>query len=309
MQLVTPLARDAALRARRCERTAWHARVDILAASRDDDWSSRLARDNPNAKPNKRTPRSQVMHKLDDGANGFAASGAAGGAINEAEARALAKDTVKIAARAARRFSGFTCYAALTNIKASNIEEVSYQILLGSDKYFVSTDGGGDRQQWFALIREDVGGVDPEPTAEEPNPKLARLRREFAATGGGDQNGDVWDPFALELIDATPEADIKRRDLYDGTASDAISCEAMCDVTRHGNALQCDPIQCDAPHCPYEARRCSTPCHGMSCDPIQCDAPHCPREARRCSTRSTRSGSGRRGARAPSRSAATPRTR
>ena len=26
----------------------------------------------------------------------------------------------------------------------------------------------------------------------------------------------MWDPFALELINATPEADIKRRDLYDG---------------------------------------------------------------------------------------------
>jgi len=32
----------------------------------------------------------------------------------------------------------------------------------------------------------------------------------------GDQNGDVWDDFALELINATPEGDIKRRDLYDG---------------------------------------------------------------------------------------------
>ena len=156
------------------------------------------------------------MHGLESGAGGFAASGAAGGALDESEARKLAKETVRIASKALRRFSGFTCYAALTDIKASNIEEVSYQILLGSDKYFVSTDGGGNRQQWFALIREDVGGVDPEPTAEEPNPKLARLRREFCDTEPGDQNGDVWDPFALELINATPEADIKRRDLYDG---------------------------------------------------------------------------------------------
>mmetsp|Transcript_69949 Transcript_69949/g.195651 ORF Transcript_69949/g.195651 Transcript_69949/m.195651 type:complete len:309 (+) Transcript_69949:1128-2054(+) len=158
----------------------------------------------------------KVMHGLGDGANGFAASGAAGGAIDEAEARKLARDTVKIAESASRRFSGFTCYAALANIEASNIEEVSYQILLGSDKYFVSTDGGGNRQQWFALIREDVGGVDAEPTDEDPNPKLTRLRKEFSNLAEGDQNGDVWDDFALELINATPECDIKRRDLYDG---------------------------------------------------------------------------------------------
>ena len=158
----------------------------------------------------------KLLHGLDDGAGGFAASGAAGGAIDDAEARKLARDTVQIAAKARRRHSGYTCYAALANHRASNIEEVSYQILLGNSKYFVSTDAGGERQQWFALIREPSGGVDPEPTEDDPEPKLARLRREFRDHGAGDEDGNVWDPFALELINATSEADIKRRDLYDG---------------------------------------------------------------------------------------------
>jgi zeaxanthin epoxidase len=156
------------------------------------------------------------MHGLDKGADGFAASGAAGGALDEAEARKMAKDSVLMASNANRRYSGFTCYAALTEHKASNIEEVSYQILLGKDKYFVSTDGGGERQQWFALIREDAGGVDPEPTSENPTPKLTRLLNEFNNKEPGDQNGDVWDDFAHELFRSTQEKDIKRRDLYDG---------------------------------------------------------------------------------------------
>ena len=119
----------------------------------------------------------------------------------------------------------------------------------------MSTDGGGERQQWFALIREPAnpnptpnpspnptpgptptpnpnpnpnpnpkpnpnsgepaGGVDPEPTADDPHPKLRRLREEFSDTTG-DADGNVWDPFALELINAASEEDIKRRDLYDG---------------------------------------------------------------------------------------------
>jgi zeaxanthin epoxidase len=158
----------------------------------------------------------RIMHGLDNGADGFAASGAAGGALNEAEARKMAKDSVLMANNANRRYSGFTCYAALTEHRASNIEDVSYQILLGKDKYFVSTDGGGERQQWFALIREDAGGVDPEPTAEKPNPKLDRLLYEFNNKEPGDKNGDVWDDFAHELFRATPENVIKRRDLYDG---------------------------------------------------------------------------------------------
>ena len=160
----------------------------------------------------------KIMHGLDEGAGGDAASGAAGGALDEAEARKMARDTVRVAQKALRRYSVFTCYAALANHKASNIEEVSYQILLGDKKYFVSTDGGGERQQWFALIREDAGGVDLEPTPENPTPKLDRLRREFANGDAYacDQDGKVWDGFALELVDATPEEDIKRRDLYDG---------------------------------------------------------------------------------------------
>ena len=32
-----------------------------------------------------------------------------------------------------------------------------------------------------------------------------------------EQDGNVWDPFALELINAADESDIKRRDLCDGT--------------------------------------------------------------------------------------------
>ena len=158
----------------------------------------------------------RIMHDLNTGADGFAASGAAGGALNEVEARRMAKDSVLMAGNANRRFSGFTCYAALTEHRASNIEEVSYQILLGKDKYFVSTDGGGERQQWFALIREDAGGVDPVPTPDNPTPKRTRLLKEFNNQEPGDQNGDVWDGFANELFSATSEEDIKRRDLYDG---------------------------------------------------------------------------------------------
>jgi len=159
----------------------------------------------------------RIMHGLGNSADGAAASGAAGGALDEAEARRTAKSTVAMAANAKRRFSGFTCYAALCEHKASNIEEVSYQILLGKDKYFVSTDGGGERQQWFALIREEAGGVDDEACEGNEEPKLKRLLEEFKDVAPGDKNGDVWDSFARELLTATPEANIKRRDLYDGS--------------------------------------------------------------------------------------------
>jgi zeaxanthin epoxidase len=43
------------------------------------------------------------------------------------------------------------------------------------------------------------------------------LLYEFNDKEPGDQNGDVWDSFAQELLLATPEQNIKRRDLYDGS--------------------------------------------------------------------------------------------
>jgi zeaxanthin epoxidase len=66
------------------------------------------------------------LHGLDDGAGGFAASGAAGGALDDAEARRLARDTVDIARKADRRFSGFTCYAALASHRASRACRTRY---------------------------------------------------------------------------------------------------------------------------------------------------------------------------------------
>jgi len=58
-------------------------------------------------------------------------------------------------------------------------------------------------------------GVDPEPTPEDPNPKLTLLREEFACAGSSNGDNNVSDPFFLELIDASSEGEIKRRDLYD----------------------------------------------------------------------------------------------
>ena len=176
----------------------------------------------------------------------------------------------------------FTCYAALAKHRASNIEDVSYQILLGEKKYFVSTDGGGERQQWFALIREPAGGVAPEPTAEDPHPKLTRLRKEFSCTDG-DADGNVWDDFALELIEAAEE------------------------VTPHSLSfpphLPSSPLLASSPHLtspPLPSPHLTAPratSSGATCT-----------MARLSSPLSTRSGSGARGQRVPSPSAATPRT-
>ena len=54
----------------------------------------------------------KVMHGLGEGAGGFAASGAAGGALDDKEARKLAKDTLKIAAQVRRHAEAHILRAA-----------------------------------------------------------------------------------------------------------------------------------------------------------------------------------------------------
>ena len=57
---------------------------------------------------------------------------------------------------------------------------MSYQILLDKDEYFVSTDAEGERQQWFALILEPAGGVDPS-LPRCPPPEATPCERYFLA--------------------------------------------------------------------------------------------------------------------------------
>ena len=68
------------------------------------------------------------------------------------------------------------------------------------------------------LIREGRGGVDPEPTPENPTPKLDRLGESSrtAMLMLVIRTAKYGTASGLELVDATPEEDIKRRDLYDG---------------------------------------------------------------------------------------------
>ena len=82
-----------------------------------------------------------------------------------------------------------------------------YRVFLGNGRYFVSSDVGGGKMQWYAFHKEPAGGKD------EPNKQKERLLSIF---------GD-WADAVTDLIRATPEADVLRRDIYD-----------RCRWTQHG---------------------------------------------------------------------------
>ena len=129
----------------------------------------------------------------------------------------------------------------MTEHKASNIEDVSYQFLLGKDKYFVTTDRGREREQWFDLIREAPGCVDPEVTNENPTPKMGRLLYEFNNQEPGDKSGDIWDGFAHEMLRLMKEFSMP----YIFTSSTIPTIQSRAHSKKPGHLMSPDlPTQC-----------------------------------------------------------------
>ncbi|MED6183379.1 hypothetical protein PIB30_037384 [Stylosanthes scabra] len=96
-------------------------------------------------------------------------------------------------------YSGYTCYTGIADFVPADIESVGYRVFLGHKQYFVSSDVGGGKMQWYAFHKEAPGGVD------SPNGKKERLLKIF----------EGWCDNALDLILATEEEAILRRDIYD----------------------------------------------------------------------------------------------
>nr|GMD53916.1 zeaxanthin epoxidase, chloroplastic [Ipomoea batatas] len=100
-------------------------------------------------------------------------------------------------------YSGYTCYTGIADFVPADIETVGYRVFLGHKQYFVSSDVGGGKMQWYAFYNEPAGGEDA------PNGKKERLLKIF----------EGWCDNVIDLLLATDEDAILRRDIYDRTLS------------------------------------------------------------------------------------------
>ncbi|XP_031254414.1 zeaxanthin epoxidase, chloroplastic isoform X1 [Pistacia vera] len=98
-------------------------------------------------------------------------------------------------------YSGYTCYTGIADFVPVDIETVGYRVFLGHKQYFVSSDVGAGKMQWYAFHNEPPGGVDG------PRGKKERLLKIF----------EGWCDNVIDLIVATDEEAILRRDIYDRT--------------------------------------------------------------------------------------------
>jgi len=103
-------------------------------------------------------------------------------------------------------YSGYTVYTATCDFtaKLTNTDIIGYQVYLGPDKYFVASDVGGSRQQWYAFQLQAEGGADNLTADGNANNKETLL-----------EMFKDWTPAMRERLECTKEEDIERRDVYD----------------------------------------------------------------------------------------------
>ena len=99
-------------------------------------------------------------------------------------------------------YSGYTVFAGELNYDSFDNGEVGYKVYIGPNQYFVITDIGKGRYQWYAFLAREPGSAAKE---EKPDGSSKYLQNIF--TG--------WSKDIHHILQATQEHEIEQRDLYD----------------------------------------------------------------------------------------------
>jgi len=98
-------------------------------------------------------------------------------------------------------YSGYTVFAGELNYDSPDNGQVGYKVYIGPQQYFVITDIGNGRYQWYAFLARAPGSVN------DPKPE-----------GSSKYLQDLFDGWSSEIhaiLTVTKENEIEQRDLYD----------------------------------------------------------------------------------------------
>ncbi|MEL6312063.1 MAG: FAD-dependent monooxygenase, partial [Pseudomonadota bacterium] len=104
--------------------------------------------------------------------------------------------------RGGASYSGYTVFAGELQYSSPDNGEVGYKVFIGPAAYFVITDIGKGRYQWYAFLARPPDSAKNE---EKPDGSVKYLKDIF----------DGWSPDVHAILDATAEHEIEQRDLYD----------------------------------------------------------------------------------------------
>ena len=130
---------------------------------------------------------------------------------NEGGIKNTSKDKKK---RQGCDYSGYTVFAGETIIKTDDYYETGYKVYIGPQRYFVTSDVGDGRIQWYAFFALPPG------TKKAPSGWGGSVRDEQA---NPEENlvdyikslHEGWSDEIMTILDATPPDSVEQRDLYD----------------------------------------------------------------------------------------------
>ena len=64
-------------------------------------------------------------------------------------------------------YSEYTCYTGISDFMPPDIDTVGYRVFLGNGKYFVSSDVGDGKMQWYAFHKEPAGAQRLHPSTDQ----------------------------------------------------------------------------------------------------------------------------------------------
>lgn len=110
-------------------------------------------------------------------------------------------------------YSGYTVFAGETIIKTPDYYETGYKVYIGPKRYFVTSDVGDGRVQWYAFFalppgsKKAASGWGGSSTSQtDPEENLVEYIK-------GLHEG--WSDEIMTVLDATPPDSVEQRDLYD----------------------------------------------------------------------------------------------
>lgn len=98
-------------------------------------------------------------------------------------------------------YSGYIVFAGETIYQPEDYFEVGYKVYMGPKRYFVTSDVGRGRIQWYAFVAVAEG----EEVPSDPLEKREYVRAAFQG----------WSSQISDLLDATPVTSVEDRSLYD----------------------------------------------------------------------------------------------
>eukprot|EP00551_Chaetoceros_affinis_P001737 CAMPEP_0203654004 /NCGR_PEP_ID=MMETSP0088-20131115/34172_1 /ASSEMBLY_ACC=CAM_ASM_001087 /TAXON_ID=426623 /ORGANISM="Chaetoceros affinis, Strain CCMP159" /LENGTH=617 /DNA_ID=CAMNT_0050514137 /DNA_START=93 /DNA_END=1946 /DNA_ORIENTATION=- len=124
------------------------------------------------------------------------------------------KSSTDLKKRQGCTYSGYTVFAGETIIKTPDYYETGYKVYIGPQRYFVTSDVGDGRIQWYAFFALPPGtkrapsgwGGSERDNQADPEENLVTYIKSLH---------EGWSDEVMTVLDATPPESVEQRDLYD----------------------------------------------------------------------------------------------